>query len=169
MVDRDSQGLRLALASALAAIFVALISAGPASPADRPTTTPEIIELLQGELSEDIIVRKIAADGCECAVSPELIKGLQTAGASEDLIRQLIGISAGVYPENPMTTPVILEMLEVEISEEIIWQSVVAAGCQCDTSAQSLISLKRSGASDELMANLIEVSARAATEIEPPR
>ena len=49
----------------------------------------------------------------------------------------------------------LLDLLDADISEDIILEKIALSGCQCDTSAEAIITLKGAGASDELIRQII--------------
>ncbi len=55
----------------------------------------------------------------------------------------------------PLNLDQLLALLEADISEEIIVDKIALSGCRCDTSAAAIITLKRAGASDELIRQII--------------
>ncbi len=65
-------------------------------------------------------------------------------------------LSAGVsVAGDPATSAGIIEMLQADVSEEIIMVKIDVDGCQCDTSAEAIIEFKSAGASDELVVAII--------------
>lgn len=161
MVHRHRRPLIVSPGRSLIRVVLALVGAlmfsSPLAAGD-PTTTPEIIEMLAEGIPEDVIEMKIEYDGCDCMASPEFIVALQEK-ASQRLVSLVIQLSAQAHFGDPVTTPVIVAMLSQGLSEELILEDIAAAGCGCDTSAASLIELRRSGASDELLATLIQIAA----------
>jgi len=138
----------------------------PAAAGD-PTTTEDVIAMLTEEISEGLIMAKISLDGCDCAVSPQLVAQLQEAGASAELVSDIIRIGAEARSANPVTTSGIVEFIALGVPDPVVWEHLRAVGCECDTSAQSIIDLKRAGASDELIGALIELSAENPATAEP--
>ena len=57
--------------------------------------------------------------------------------------------------EASLTLDELLALLEADISEGIILDKIAVSGCQCDTSAATIITLKGAGASDELIRQII--------------
>ena len=57
---------------------------------DPPLTLDELLALLEADIVEEIILAKIALSGCQCDISASAIITLKGAGASDELIRQII-------------------------------------------------------------------------------
>ena len=55
----------------------------------------------------------------------------------------------------PLNLDQLLALLEAGISEEIILEKIALSGCRCDTSAETIITLKDAGASDQLIRQVI--------------
>ena len=61
----------------------------------------------------------------------------------------------------PLTLDELLALLEADIAEEIILAKIALSGCQCDTSASAIITLKGAGASDEMIRQIIVARTEA--------
>ncbi len=132
--------------------------------AGEPVTVVDVSDLLRAEVSEDLIRVKLEQDGCLCDTSAQSITELDAAGASEELIVDLIGFwRSESEVREPMSIPDAVMMLGSGLAEHIVYAKLQADGCRCDTSAQSIIDLKSVGASDEFVVTLI----RYENEIEP--
>ena len=57
--------------------------------------------------------------------------------------------------DSPLTLDQLLALLEADIAEELILDKIALSGCQCDTAAAAIITLKGAGASDELIRQII--------------
>ena len=79
----------------LFAALILIVLAPVASVAGDPASSEEIIEMLQADISEEIVMAKIDADGCECDTSGPSIIAFKEAGASDELVVAIIYAAKG--------------------------------------------------------------------------
>ena len=146
----------LTLTSLLLVIGLAVAQSPEHATTEKQTMNNDAIaKMMKAGLSDDIILKTIAASSGSYDTSPDGLNALKVSGASDRLIAAVQNKATQVVTNNSIEN-----MLKAGLSDDIILKIVDANPGSYDVSTDALNALKAAGVDDRLISAILRKSGR---------
>jgi hypothetical protein len=134
--------------------------------AQQALNNDAVIKLVKAGLSDDLIVTTINASPGTYDTSPDGLIALKAAGASDKVVSAIVLKASGAAPSAPVPTSsstpqttsnaLVVKLVQAGQPDEIILAAIKMVPGGFDASAEGLAGLKQAGASDKVIAAIVQ-------------